>query len=93
MCVVLTHCDVCVGREAQGDIRQGGRGVEIQRTQRPISPQRLMERPQLQISKHTGRLVSSGVLLCGTLAVVERVVCMFIQVAMVTIVFNTYCKH
>lgn len=74
MCVVLTHRDVRVGREAQGDIRQRGRGVEIQRTQCPISPQRLMQRSQLQTDRHTGRLVSLGVLFCGILAVYERVV-------------------
>lgn len=76
-----THRDVCVGREAQGDIRQGGRGVEIQRTQCPISTQRLMERSQLQTDRRTDRLVSLGFLLCEMLAVVERVVCRFIQVA------------
>lgn len=72
---------MCVGREAQGDIRQGGRGVEIQRTQCPISTQCLMERSQLQADRHTDRLVSLGFLLCEMLAVVERVVCRFIQVA------------
>ena len=77
MHILLTHRDVCVGREAQGDIWQGRRGVEIQRTQCPISTQCLMERSQLQTDRHIDRLVSLGFLLCEMLAGVERVVCRF----------------
>lgn len=51
--VLMAYRDVCVGREAQGNIRQGGRGVEIQGTQCPISSQCLMKRSQLQSNKGT----------------------------------------
>lgn len=69
VCGFLTHRDMCVGREAQGNIWQGRRGVEIQGTQCPISPQRLMERSQLQTHKHTDEFL--GVLICETSSVVK----------------------
>lgn len=49
---MLSDRDVRVGREAQGNVGQGGRGVETQRTQSPISPQGLVERSQLQRERH-----------------------------------------